>query len=221
VKTLVDIRPFTGRHHKIMIEIEGLQRYCPLYKVGSEMWIVGNDHLSFGTDIEFTRVVGKKLAKKLARFDSHCILTAEAKSLGLAYETAKNLGHPNFSTARKTIKPYNNKHLSTEIRSITTGENEMLYLDVFNITQIKGKKIILLDDVISTCSTMIGLLDLAKKAGAEVSCIAAVWLEGPWPYERFGKEFKKGRLVYLDILPIYATGETYRELYEKKLSIEK
>ncbi len=216
---LVDIKKFQQKGHHV-INIDGLKRSCPLYKAGADMWIVGNEHLSFGTDVEFTRKVGKLLAEKLGRFESDFLMTAEAKSLCIAYEVAKNLGHKDFAIARKSIRPYNKNYISEKINSITSAKNEILYLDNFNKDRIKNKKIILLDDVISTGSTMLGLLKLAKKSKAEVSVIAAIWLEGPWPFEQFTEEFKSDRLVYIDILPIFARGKVYEELYAKKVFIE-
>lgn len=219
MENFIDIRKFQGESC-YEINIDGLKRICPLYKIGSEIWIVGNEHICFGTDIEFTREIGRKLAEKLDRLKADCILTAEAKSLCIAYEVAQNLGHQNFAIARKSIKPYNTDYIFTEINSITSAKKEILYLDELNISRIKGKKIILLDDVISTGSTMLGLLELTKKSGARVCCFAAIWLEGTWPFDQFTKEFKTGSLIYMDILPIFASGNTYKELYTKKISIE-
>ena len=184
------------------------------------MWIVGNEHLSFGSDIEFTANTGKMLAQKLEPFEADCLIAPEVKALGIAYETARTLGTMGFAVARKSIKPYQENYLSTEIRSITTGQSETLYIDDINIDLIQGKKVILLDDVISTGSTMLGLIDLVRQANAEVCALASVWLEGPWPFETFSKEIQSGRLIYLDVFPIFAEGNTYNDLCERKRFIE-
>jgi adenine phosphoribosyltransferase len=218
MKNLVNIEKF--REGLYEVNIDGLKRSCPLYKAGADMWIVGNEHLSFGTDVEFTHKVGKLLAEKLGRFEFDFLMTAEAKSLCVAYEVARNLRHKDFAIARKSIKPYTENYISEKINSITSAKNEILCLDNFNMNRIKNKKIILLDDVISTGSTMLGLLRLAKSSRAKVSAIAAIWLEGPWPFEQFSKEFESGNLIFLDILPIFARGSVYDQLYEKKILIE-
>ncbi|MBU0477582.1 adenine phosphoribosyltransferase [bacterium] len=220
MKKLIKIRRYKNEKH-YEVNIDGLKRLCPLYKVAPETWIVGNEHISFGTDIEFTQKIGRKLAEKISKFKADCILTAEAKSLGAAYEVARNLGHKNFAIARKSIKPYDKNYISTEIKSITSAKKELLYLDDFNIARIRGKKIVLFDDVISTCSTMLGLIELAKKAGAEVCAMAAIWLEGSLVFEQFIEEFKAGRLIHIDILPIFTIGKTYDKLRNKNISIER
>ncbi|MCP4369914.1 MAG: hypothetical protein GY797_17630 [Deltaproteobacteria bacterium] len=218
MKNLVNIQEFREGFYEV--HLGGLKRSCPLYRAGKDMWIVGNEHLSFGTDVEFTRKIGNLLAKKLENFEFDFIMTAEAKSLCFAYEVAKNLGCSEFAVARKSIKPYNERFVSERINSITSAKDETLYLDDFNMDRIRNKKIILIDDVISTGSTMHGLLKLAKKCMAEVSVIAAVWLEGPWPFEQFSKEFEAGNLVFLGVLPVFARGGVYEKLYEKKIFIE-
>lgn len=194
---------------------------CPIYKATPEIWIVGNEHLCFGTDIEFTRRIGRMLAQKLFRFKADCILTPEAKSLGFAFELAQRLGHKNFAIARKSIRRYQKRFVFAGIKSITSAKKEFLYLDDLNLSRIKGKRIVLFDDVISTGSTMQGLQNLAKKAKAKVCAIATIWLEGYWPLEEFFKEFKAAKLIYLDIFPLFSRGKTQQRLLENKLRIER
>jgi len=218
MKNLVNIEKY--REGSYEVSLDGLKRSCPLYKVEKDIWIVGNEHLSFGTDIEFTHKVGALLAEKLGRYEFDILMTVETKSLCIAYEVARNLGNKEFAVARKSIKPYTENHISVNISSITSAKNETLYLDNLNIDRIRNKKIILLDDVVSTGSTMRGLLELAKDAMAEVSVIATVWLEGPWPFEQFTEELESERLVFLDILPVFASGKAYEQLYKRKTIIE-
>ena len=78
----------------------------------------------------------------------------------------------------------------------------------------------MLDDVISTGSTMKGLMALAKKAKARVCAMAAVWIEGPWPFEQFYDVYKDNKLIYLDVLPIFARGKVYKKLCSQKKRIE-
>lgn len=218
MKALIEVRKFDNSYYEI--DIGGLKRLCPLYRTDHDIWIVGNEHLSFGTDVEFTQEIGKRLAEKLERFKANCILAPETKSLGVAYEVAKHLGHRDFAIARKSIKPYNINYFSVSINSITSAKDESLFLDEINIDRIKGKRLILLDDVISTGSTMCGLMELANKAGGDVCAIAAIWVEGFLPFKLFAEEFKSKKIVFLSVLPLFADGEKLEELLEKKVLIE-
>lgn len=220
MKHYIDIRKYK-KEKFYKLNLCGFEKICPLYKVTPGMWVVGNDHLSFGADVEFTRKIGKRLSKELSRFNPDYILTAETKSLGLAYEISRCLCRSNFAIARKDIRSYRGNGISSEIKSITSEKKEYLFLDEFNIKLIKGKRIVIFDDVISTCSTVLGLMKLAEKAGAKVCAIASVWVEGSWVFEIFRDFLKKGQLIYLGVLPIFANGNNYEELIDKKHYIEK
>ena len=219
MKDLIDIRELKGQHHEI--EILGLKRKAPLYCVDNNIWIVGNEHLSFGCDIEFTEKVSAELASRLRKLNPQCLLTAEAKSLAIAYEVARNLGHESFAIARKSRKEYTRGYIEAEIKSITTAKPQKLVLDDLNVELIKNKRIALIDDVISTGQTMDGLENLAQKANANVVALASVWVEGPWPFEKYYEEINSGKLIYLDVLPIFAVGEEYRSLMKHKERVEK
>lgn len=218
MKDPIDIREFKSDFYEI--EILGLRRKAPLYRVDN-IWIVGNEHLSFGCDIEFTERVAKELAARLRRFNPQCLLTAEAKSLAIAYEVAKNLGHNRYAVARKDLREYTRGYIKTEIKSITSKEPQQLVIDDLNVELIKNKDIVLIDDVISTGQTMDGLRNLAQEAKANVVAMASVWVEGPWPFEKYKAEFDSGKLVYLDVLPIFALGEEYNSLMKHKERVGK
>jgi adenine phosphoribosyltransferase len=218
MQQFIDIRPY--RSDTFEIHIKGLKRLCPLINTGEDFWIVGNEHLSFGTDLAFTRKVGKLLAEKLREFHADTILTAEVKSLGIAYEVSQKLKHDRFALARKRLKPFSKKAASVRINSITSAKQETLFLDEINLERIRGGNLILLDDVISTGSTMKGLMALAEKAKARICAVAAVWIEGPWPFERFYDVYKDGKLIYLGVLPIFARGNVYNKLCFQKKQIE-
>jgi len=182
------------------IEICGLTRELPLRKVNKDIWIASNHQLVLGCDVQFTRLVGKELAKKIKKYKPDYLLTAESKSLPLVYETAKNLLHERVAVARKSPKAYMDFYIEEEVKSITTKEPQKLVLDRENIELIKNKSVCIIDDVVSTGETINALERLANKAGAKIKCKAAVWLEGPW---------YKGDLIYLSILPIFVTEEKY------------
>lgn len=216
---LIDIREYVSDFCEI--EILGLRRKAPLYCVKNNMWVVGNEHLSFGCDVELTERVARALAKRLRKFNPQCLLTAEAKSLAIVYEVAKNLGHDRYALARKSLKQYTRGYLRTEIKSITTGKLQPLVIDDLNVELIMNKDIVLIDDVISTGQTMDGLRNLAEQARANTVALCSVWMEGPWPFEKYAAEFHSGMLVYLDTLPIFALGEEYKSLIEYKQRVER
>lgn len=207
---LIDIQEYHGG--KYVLKMGNIERLCPIYNVSSGMWIVGNEHLSYGSDIEFTSIAAKCMAEKLVSIKADTLITAGSKAVALAYEVAKLLGFHQLSVARKNIGTYLNKFISSEVISMTSGKKEKLYLDDITVARMKGGKVILFDDVISTGSTMHGMLALTKKAEAEVAALASIWIEGPWPFEQFSNFFKAGKLIFLDVLPVFAEKEKYKEL---------
>lgn len=106
------------------------------------------------------------------------ILTAESKGLQLAHCVARNLGHKFYTVARKTKKLYMQDGLETEVKSITTAESQRLYLSVADAQLIKGKKVAIVDDVISTGGSLAGLETLVSLAGGMVYKKVAVLAEG-------------------------------------------
>lgn len=181
-----------------------LYRELPIRQVDEEIWIASNHKLVLGKDVEFTQKVGKELASRIKPYNPDVLLTAEAKALPLAYEIARELGLRKILVARKEVKSYMKKYLVEEVKSITTSKIQKLVLELDE--KIEGKRICLFDDVVSTYGTMNALEKLVKRAGGEIVCKAAVWLEGPW-YE--GKD-----LIYLEILPIWVTERKFNKLRE-------
>jgi len=215
----IDIRPF--RQARYTLRLFGLKRKMPLYPVNKGLWIAGNEHLSFGCDVEFTRRAAKELYQRLQKFRPQCLLTAEAKATALAYEIAKKMGHEEYAIARKRLKEKIKGHLRAPARSITGGIRGALVLSSWYKRMIAGKRIAIIDDCISTGSTTSALLRLAEKSKARVVAVATVWLEGPWAFKRFAREISSGKLIYLDVLPVFAAGKTYDALLEQKSRIEK
>lgn len=197
------------------IIVGNIGRKCRIDKVEEELWIVSNDHLCYGADVEFTVGIAELLAKKIKDLKADYLLVAASKPLAMAYELAKKLGHKNIAIARKNISPLPPLIVETNIRSITGKRKEKLMLDGETAKRIKNKKVILFDDTISTGNTMQGLKKLAELSKAEVVAVACVWIEGASVFKLFKDEFKNSKLFYLSVFPLFAIGETYTSLLKE------
>lgn len=157
-----------------LVDIAGLQRHLPLFEVAPGLRIAVLNILG---DTELVQASAKALANKLSALDYDILVTAEAKSIPLAHALSIDTGKP-YVVLRKIYKPYMGVALSAETVSITTGKPQMLYLDEKDHELIRGKRAVLLDDVISTGSTLRGMQRVMEKAGAEVVAEAAIFTEG-------------------------------------------
>jgi adenine phosphoribosyltransferase len=156
------------------IEIAGLWRELRLFEVAPGVRIAVLNVLG---DTELVEACAKALAVKLDGEEYDILVTAEAKSIPLAHALSVQTHKP-YVVLRKVYKPYMGVALSAETLSITTGQPQMLYLDEKDHEIVKGKKIILLDDVISTGSTLQGMRLVMEKAGGQVVAEAGVLTEG-------------------------------------------
>lgn len=156
------------------IEIAGIKRDLRLFEVKPGLRIA---ILNILGDIELVNACATALAEKLAEIPYDVILTAEAKSIPIAHELAKATKKP-YVVLRKEYKPYMGEALKAETLSITTGKTQHLFLDEKDIELLKGKLVVLLDDVISTGSTLQGMHLITEKAGGTVSAEAAILTEG-------------------------------------------
>jgi adenine phosphoribosyltransferase len=156
------------------IDIAGIKRDLRLFEVKPGMRIA---ILNILGDVELVSACASALAEKLADIPYDVILTAEAKSIPIAHELAKVTQKP-YVVLRKEYKPYMGEALKAETLSITTGKTQNLFLDEKDIALLKDKQVILLDDVISTGSTLQGMHLVAEKAGGKVSAEAAILTEG-------------------------------------------
>ncbi len=156
------------------IEINGLKRELPLFEVAPGVKIAVLNILG---DTELVETCATALADKLDSTAFDVLVTAEAKSIPLAHALSRVTGKP-YVILRKVYKPYMGVALSAETLSITTGKPQMLYLDEKDLNLLKGSKVILLDDVISTGSTLKGMREVMEKAGADVIKEACVFTEG-------------------------------------------
>ncbi len=156
------------------VKIEGVTRDLPLFAVSPQMRIAVFNLLG---DTEVVRAAAEGLARRLAIIKPDVLVTAETKSVPLLYHLANLMGTP-WVVLRKDYKPYMGEALSAETLSITTGKPQTLYLDQKDQPLLRGKRAVLVDDVISTGSTLQGMRLLMDKVGARVVAEAAVFTEG-------------------------------------------
>ncbi len=156
------------------IDIAGVHRELRLFEVAPGLRIA---ILNILGDTEFVQACAGALAGKLASYEYDILVTAEAKSIPLAHALSVQTRKP-YVILRKIYKPYMGVALLAETNSITTGSTQTLYLDEKDRDLVTAKKAVLLDDVISTGSTLAGMKLLMEKAGATVVAEAAIFTEG-------------------------------------------
>lgn len=171
------------------VTVAGVTRHLPLFEVAPGLRIAIFNMLG---DTEVVEAAADALAPQLP--DSDALVTPEVKAIPLAHALSVRLGIP-YVVVRKILKPYMVNSLSTEVVSITTGKPQSLYLDGKDIHLLQGKRVILVDDVVSTGSTLQGLRQLMDQAGATVVAEAAVFTEGD-------KE-KWNHIISLGHLPLF------------------
>lgn len=125
---------------------------------------------------ELTEHCGKELAKKLVGCD--VVLTAESKGLQLAHVVARELNQHYYAVCRKSKKLYMQDGIQTSIKSITTGDVQNLYLSKHDADLIRGKKVAIVDDVVSTGGSLHGMETVIKQAGGEIFKRGFVLAEG-------------------------------------------
>ena len=152
--------------------IAGLERDLPICPINDKHDIAAFVMFS---DVELTVAVAEKLLAKSPYFD--VILTAESKGIPLAYEMARESGKP-YIVARKSLKLYMTDPISVKVKSITTAAQQTLYLSKDKADMLKGKKVLIVDDVISTGESLLALEKLVAEAGGIVSGRSAVLAEG-------------------------------------------
>jgi adenine phosphoribosyltransferase len=156
------------------IEIAGLKRDLRLFEIKPGLKIA---ILNILGDTEFVQACAKALSEKLKDLDYDVLVTAEAKSIPLAHALSVETKKP-YVVLRNSYKPYMGAALQAETLSITTGQPQILILDEKDVEMMKGKKVIILDDVISTGSTLQGMRMILSKAGSAVVAEAAIFTEG-------------------------------------------
>ena len=156
------------------IEIAGVYRQLPLFEVQPGLRIAVLNILG---DTELVQACADALTEKLEDIDYDVLVTAEDKSIPLAHVLSVETNKP-YVVLRKVYRPYMGNTLQAQTISITTGQPQLLFLDEKDRELLAGKRVVLLDDVISTGSTLQGMRQIAQKAGAEVVAEAAILTEG-------------------------------------------
>ena len=156
------------------LHVAGLKRDLPLCRVTDDLYI--GAFVIFG-DVELTVHCAAELLKKAPEYD--ILITAEAKGIPLAYEMARQAGTNPYLIARKAPKLYMKNVFSVTVNSITTAKEQTLCLDGDDAASIRGKRVLIVDDVISTGESLIALEHLIREAGGIVAGRMAVLAEGP------------------------------------------
>ena len=172
------------------MNIAGLTRYLPICPVNDKLSIAG--FVIFG-DQELTVACARDLLKKAPEYD--LIITAESKGIPLAHEMARQAGDAKYILARKGPKLYMRDIFSVTVNSITTAKEQKLYLDGADAALMKGKRILVVDDVISTGESLKALEALVEKAGGIICGRMAILAEGDAQ--------DRPDLIYLEKLPLF------------------
>ena len=180
------------------MNVAGLERDLPLCKLSDSLYI--GAFVIFG-DQELTVACARDLLKKVPEYDY--LITAEAKGIPLAHEMARQSGAKKYFLARKGPKLYMTGVFEASVRSITTAKEQKLYLDTADAELMKGKRILIVDDVISTGESLSALEALVEKAGGQIVGRAAILAEG--------EAADRDDLVYLEKLPLFNPDGTVKE----------
>ena len=180
------------------MNVAGLDRDLPICKVTDSLYIAG--FVIFG-DQELTVACARELLARAPEYDY--IITAEAKGIPLAHEMARQAGDAKYILARKAPKLYMTDMFSSTVRSITTAKEQTLYLDGGDAKLMEGKKILIVDDVISTGESLRALEVLVEKAGGIICGRMAILAEG--------EAQERPDLIYLEKLPLFNPDGTVME----------
>lgn len=172
------------------LNIAGLERKLPIIRVSDTMKIASFVILG---DCELVVHSAALLKERIGEVD--CLITAEAKGIPLVQELARLLNMKRYFVARKSIKPYMKDTFVTEVYSITSQTKQILCLEKEEADMIKGKRVLIVDDVISTGESLRAMETLVKKAGGKVAGKAAILAEG--------ESANRSDLIFLETLPVF------------------
>ena len=170
--------------------LAGLRRELPLCPINDKLMI--GAFVIFG-DPELTTACARALLDRAPDYDY--LISAEAKGIPLVHEMARLAGNQKYFLARKAPKLYMDGVFEAEVRSITTEKKQTLYLDGADAQLMRGKKILIVDDVISTGESLHALEQLVEKAGGEICGKTAILAEGDAQ--------SREDLIYLEKLPLF------------------
>jgi len=171
------------------LKVAGLERDLQVCKLNDELSIAA--FVLFG-DVEMTVKAAEHLLKIAPRHD--VLITAEAKGIPLIHEMARQNGETSYIVARKVVKLYMKEVFEVEVQSITTANKQMLYIDTVEAEMMKGKRVLIVDDVISTGESIRSIEKLVFEAGGNVVGRMAVLAEGDAKH--------RDDIIYLEELPL-------------------
>ncbi len=172
------------------LKVAGVERKLPIIRISDQLEIASFVILG---DSELVINAAQTLKDKIPEVDY--LMTAEAKGIPLVQELAHSLGMKRYFVARKSIKPYMIDPFVTEVYSITSQKKQILCLDKEESDLIKGKRILIVDDVISTGESLKAMETLVKKAGGIVAGKAAILAEG--------ESARRSDIIFLAELPVF------------------
>ena len=170
--------------------VAGLKRDLPLCPINEDLYI--GAFVIFG-DCELTVACARELLARAPEYDY--LITAESKGIPLAYEMARQHGDKKWMLARKGVKLYMKDVVEAEVRSITTAKPQKLYIDGEDAALMKGKRILIVDDVISTGESLRALEELVTVVGGNIVGRMAILAEG--------EAQSRPDLIYLEKLPLF------------------
>lgn len=172
------------------VNLQGYKAQLPIIPLPSGVNIA---FFNLHGNVQLTEHCGKQLAKMVT--DCDVLLTAESKGLQLTHVMARELGHPYYAVARKSKKLYMQDGLEVEINSsITTGRQQKLYISKHDADLMRGKKVGIVDDVVSTGNSLVGLEKLVEMSGGTVYKKAFVLAEG--------EAAKRKDICFLGVIPL-------------------
>ena len=172
------------------MHVAGLTRDLPLCKVTDDLYI--GAFVIFG-DVELTIACARELLKKAPEYD--VLITAESKGIPLAYEMARQAGTNRYLLARKAPKLYMKNVFTVKVNSITTAKEQILCIDQDDVDFMHGKRVLIVDDVISTGESLHAVEELVKQAGGNVVGRMAILAEGD--------ATERKDIIYLEKLPLF------------------
>ena len=172
------------------IDVAGVKRDLPLCALTDDLYI--GAFVIFG-DVELTVAAAKALLEKAPEFD--IMITAESKGIPLVYEMARQCGAAQYLLARKAPKLYMKNIIKTEVKSITTARVQTLYLDQADVDKMQGKRVLIVDDVISTGESLHALEVLVEQSGGIIAGKMAILAEGD--------AINRDDILYVQKLPLF------------------
>ncbi len=172
------------------IEVAGVKRKLPIIKISNDLSIASFVILG---DTEMVCASAIEIVKRLPEVD--VLVTAEAKGIPLAFEISRLLKMKKYIVARKSIKPYMDSPIIDEVVSITTQKKQLLVLDEQDALDIKGKRVALIDDVISTGESLSAIERLVESVGGIIVAKAAILAEGD--------ASNRDDIIFLKALPLF------------------